>query len=177
MDWVNLGILIATCVAAGVAVWQSIEAKGARDDAREASENAERQADAAERAAGAAEASAVAQDRASAALERQADLAERLAAPPRPFKVEPLTGGYADQRWRVTNVSGAALLDVWINTPEGRDEQWIQPDQRDVAVDVEHGESIEFTFVRRLSSPQRATVWIQYSPDRDVSLKQVELIG
>ena len=54
-------------------------------------------------------------------------------------------------------------MHVSIGTPDGFNEQWIKPDVEEAA-DVPRGESIFFTFIRRLSSPPSRTIWVIWTP-------------
>lgn len=165
---INIGLLVVATIAAGFAGWQALTAKRARDDARaasrEAGEQARASAEAAQRAAAAAEALTAEQRRAADALERRADLAERLATPPRVWELHRVSGdAIHDQRWEARNVSPDLLSDVHIETPDGYDEQWIQPEAPGVAVDVGPGESLYFTFRRRLGSPTTRVVRVMWT--------------
>lgn len=142
MEWIAPVIAI---VAALAAVWQAGEAARAN------------------RGAKAHERSALdAQQRVAAALERQATLAEKAAKPAIPWVFEALSPANVDQKWRATNNTGYDAADVILTTPDGADEQWIEP-QSHGALDVSAGDDYLFTFTRRFTSPSSRTVTIRWT--------------
>lgn len=157
---VNLGIFAATVIAAIIA-WRSVnDARQARD---EAATHERKALDAADRSATAAEAAAQHQERTADALERQTDLLESAATIPDDWILETHSNSPGDQRWQATNNTGYDVRNVSIGTPEGYNERWIKP-ERDGPIDVARGESIYFTFIRRVSSPASRTIWILWTP-------------
>ena len=91
---INLGLLACTVIAAAVAAWQALDARGARNAAATASAEASKQAPAAvlaaERSALAAEESASSSTLAADALERQASVAEATQNPLAPRELSAL---------------------------------------------------------------------------------------
>ena len=157
---VNLGIFIATVIAAVIA-WRSVnDARQARD---EASGHERTALDAATRSASAAEVAVRHHERTADTLEKQTALLESAAMNHEEWALEALTDASIDQRWKVTNKTGYDVMHVSIGTPDGVNEQWIKPDEEETA-DVPRGGSIFFTFIRRLSSPTSRTIWVVWTP-------------
>jgi hypothetical protein len=166
--WINAGLLIATAFAAFIA-WRGVhDARKARDDAREYERSA---LAAAESSAAAAERSVSEHKRAADALERQAAIAESAAEIRRPWDFKALTEPTSDQLWAVKNVSDEVAYNVHLGSPAGFDEAWLElPGE---AIDsVAPGETIQFKFRRRLSSPKSATVWVFWTPADGSAQKQ-----
>jgi hypothetical protein len=165
---INFGIFVATVIAAIIA-WRGVrDAQSARDAARGYEEAA---LAASRSAAAAAEESAVEHRRAADALERQVALAESAAEIRQPWEFEALSDSTSDQLWMVKNVSGEYAYNVHLGSPDGFDEVWLElPGE---AIDsVAPGETIQFTFRRRLSSPKSATVWVFWTPADGSEQKQ-----
>ena len=166
-NWINLGLLALTAIGLLVTLTQAFSARKARKDAKLANESAakhERAAlDTSERSAAASEDAANEYKRLADYVGRQTALAEERALPREPWIFEPLGDDRSDQKWRVTNATGDNVLWVSIGTPEGSGERWIEPDE-EIWEDVERGATIEFTFVRRLTSPTSRTIWVIWAP-------------
>ena len=171
---VNLGILIATVIAAVIALRSVNDARQARD---EASAHELTALDAAARSALAAEVAVRHHERTADTLEKQTALLESAATHREEWALEPLTDASIDQRWKATNKTGYDVMHVSIGTPDGFNEQWIMPDEEAV-VDVPRAGSIFFTFVRRLSSPTSRTIWVLWtSADGSAQQKFVTTIS
>lgn len=164
---INLGLLIVTAIGLALTVWQAFDARSSRDKAQMASRNAaehERAAlGAAQRSATAAELSAQEHRRSADALERQATIAETSAYPSEKWLLESLGHESMDQRWKVTNQTGEDVTSVTLGTPNGLNEQWIKPENND-PIDLGRNESTYFTFLRRVTSPTSATIWVFWTP-------------
>jgi hypothetical protein len=172
---INLGLFVLTGVAVLLSAREANSAKKAREAAdaanAAAAEHAKAALVAAERSASASEQAASEHVRIADAAERQAAVAESTASVPELWVFDALTDASIDQRWRVTNATGENVTSVTLGTPAGTDEQWIVPEDADLR-DVANGESVYFTFIRRLSSPSTATVWVHWTPADGSAQKQ-----
>ena len=157
---VNLGIFVATVIAAVIALRLVNDARQARDDASAHERTA---LDAAARSASAAEVAVRHHERTADTLEKQTALLESAATHREEWALEALTDASIDQRWKATNKTGDDVTHVSIGTPDGFNEQWIKPDTEETD-DVPRGGSIFFTFIRRLSSPTSRTIWVNWTP-------------
>ncbi len=166
---INLGIFVATVIAAIIA-WRGVrDAQSARDDAKGYEQAA---LAASQSAAAAAERSVAEHKRAADALERHVALAESAAEVHRPWEFEAISDPSSDQVWLVKNVSGEYAYNVYLGGPAGVDERWLEL-PADAIDSVATGESIRFTFRRRLTSPQSATVWVFWTPPDGSAQKQL----
>jgi hypothetical protein len=173
---VNIALLVVTMIGVVIAFLQAREARAARDDARTASAEAyrheQRTLRAAENAAQSAQDSADAHRRIAEASEARLELERASRSPSESWTFRPLGDGNSDQRWMVTNNSDETALWVTLATPNGFNERWIQPESNELET-VAPGESVYFTFIRRLSSPSTAVVWVLWSPSDGSAQKQL----
>lgn len=136
---VNLGIFIASVIAAIIALRSVNDARQARDEASAHERTATR-------SASAAEVAVRHHERTADTLERQTALLESAATHREDWALEALTDASIDQQWKATNKTGDDVMHVSIGTPDGFNEQWIRLDAEE-AVDVPRGGSIFFTFI------------------------------
>ena len=164
---VNLGIFIATVLAAIIA-W-----RGVRDAqrARDAAADYEAQALAhAERSASAAAESATAQQRAAEALEQANRREEARDAQRTPWIVAKVGSG----RWRVTNNSGGIATDVDVEALGGEDVQMEDGQQlRDVAA----GQPMFVHFGGGFADPPTATLRVEWNDSMDRAQSAVVVLG
>ncbi|GAA1224493.1 hypothetical protein [Rhodoglobus aureus] len=174
-NWINLGLLVLTAAGLVATIIQAVAARRARDEATESSISAEchekKALAASQRSAAASEAAVAEHRRVATALERQASLAEKQAKRQDPWTLTALGDESMDQLWRVTNSTGENVQHVSISTPAGFEENWIKP-AAEFWDEVANGDSIEFTFVRRLSSPNTRTIWVFWTPADGSKQKQ-----
>ncbi len=161
---INLGLFLLTALGLLITLWQSNEARVARDKADEheaaalAASNdsaaaATRSADAATRSADAAVRSAAAHDRTAEALERQAAVAERSVTP-EAWSFREISKG----RWELKNTSGTNVDFVSVTgIPDG----YLSPEDGITSPrDVKRGQSIVYQFGGGLSDPSSLNVKI-----------------
>ncbi len=142
-NFINLGLFVATVIAAIIA-WQGVkDARDARDEAAEHSAMA----------AAAAAKSAHAQTRAADALERQAEFAVSQATPI-PWIVEQ----YSRTRWKVRNNSGTAFTKVELaSDPDGHVQLLTEIPSR-----LRAGEAFFFDFGGGMTDPSFVRVTLSW---------------
>lgn len=142
---INVGLFIATVIAAIIAWRGVVDAREARDEAK----------DAAERAATAAESSATAQGRIAEATEKHAALVEAATAPREPWRLSKV----GEHRWQLTNLTGVNVDFVHLSSkPEGH----LQLDGANDYCDVRNGASVFFIFGGGFSDPSSLDVTVQW---------------
>jgi hypothetical protein len=165
-NWINLGLLAVAVIAAIFAALQVVEARKARTDAQ----------DAATQSANSAANSAESHRRIADATEESNAIARDATKPKHAWEFVPLTAATIDQKWQAINRTGHHIDGAYITVIDPEREQWIQRDHNEF-IPVEPDEALEFTFIRRLSSPTSLTVTVLWeSPQGQGQQRQTTTI-
>lgn len=164
---VNLGIFVATVLAAIVA-WRGVrDAQQARDAAAE--HEAQALAHAGEAAAAATD-SAAAQQRAARALEEANRREEARDALRTPWIVAKVASG----RWRVTNNTGGIATDVEV---EALGDEHVQMEDGQSFRDVAAGQPMFVHFGGGMTDPPTATLRVEWNDSVDRAQNAVVVLG
>lgn len=148
---INLTLVAVTAVGVGLAFWQALDARHARDEARRARDAAKDHED---RALAAAENSASAAGRSAIALE-EANVLTRSQIPTDPWELTK----QGKERYEVRNVSGEVMFAVDLDDLGGAND--ITPFD-DLPKDVGPNESLFFIYSKTFASPAQTTLQVSW---------------
>lgn len=149
---INLGLLLVTAIGVGVTAWQALDARRARDEARDARDAAQEHETVALRAS---------IDSASAAARSAEALEQRNAIELAKIPTDAWSVANEGNKYELRNVSKHVMYAVYVNDLGKANDITLYNDNDD-GRNVGPGESVYFDYSRQINSPASTTLQVTW---------------